>query len=130
MSVGVLLISHPGIGAAVYDNAKRIFGNLPLSIKHIEVDFDADIELATNAVYRLATELESGDGVLLLLDLYGASPSQVAGRLKQFGIRMRRVSGLNLPMLLRVLNYADQNLDELALTAAGGARGGVILDDH
>ena len=41
---------------------------------------------------------------------------------------MRRVSGVNLPMVLRVCNYAEQALDELAQTAAAGARTGVVVD--
>ena len=61
-------------------------------------------------------------------DATGAAvPTARIGLVNQ-GTAVRRVSGLNLPMLLRVLNYADQELPELALTAAAGARNGVILD--
>jgi PTS system mannose-specific IIA component len=45
------------------------------------------------------------------------------------GTPVRRVSALNLPMLLRVMNYADLDLDELPAIATAGARNGVILDD-
>jgi PTS system ascorbate-specific IIA component len=71
---------------------------------------------------------DSGDGVLILTDLYGASPSNLAARLTQLGTPARRVAGLNLPMLLRACNYPDQTLDELALTAAHGGKTGVVLD--
>ena len=68
-------------------------------------------------------------GVLVLTDLYGASPSNLAGRLARLGTPVRRVSALSLPMLLRVMNYSEQGLDELPATAAAGARNGVIHDD-
>ena len=42
---------------------------------------------------------------------------------------MRRVSALSLPMLLRVMNYAELELEELPAVASAGARNGVILDD-
>jgi PTS system ascorbate-specific IIA component len=64
-----------------------------------------------------------------LSDLYGASPSRLAQRLAQLGTPARRVSGLSLPMLLRVLNHADAELDELARIAVSGARNGVVADD-
>ena len=58
-----------------------------------------------------------------------ATPSNIAEKLADSGTLVRRVSGLNLPMLLRVLNYSEQNLAELAQTAAHGARAGVRIDD-
>jgi PTS system ascorbate-specific IIA component len=73
-------------------------------------------------------DLDDGMGVLLLVDLYGATPSNVAAAIGRQGTSTRRVSGLNLPMLLRVLNYPEQTLDELATTAAAGGRSGVVVD--
>ena len=66
--------------------------------------------------------------MLILTDLYGASPSNLAARLTQLGTPARRVAGLNLPMLLRVCNYAEQELDALSLTAVSGGKTGVVLD--
>ena len=62
-------------------------------------------------------------------NLFGASPANLAGRLARLGTPARRVSGLSLPMLLRVMNYAELPLDELPAIAAAGARNGVIHDD-
>jgi PTS system ascorbate-specific IIA component len=75
-----------------------------------------------------ARDLDGGEGVLVLSDLYGATPCNVANRLPKLGVRMHCVSGLNLPMLLRVLNYPEQSLDQLAETAATGGRGGIFVD--
>ena len=73
--------------------------------------------------------VDGGDGVLVLTDLYGATPSNLAARLARLGTPVRRVSALSLPMLLRVMNYADLGLDELPAVAAAGARNGAITDD-
>ena len=67
--------------------------------------------------------------MLVLTDLYGATPSNIAAKLSRLGTPVRRVSALSLPMLLRVMNYADLPLDELPAVAAAGARNGVIHDD-
>lgn len=73
--------------------------------------------------------VDSGDGVLVMTDLYGASPSNLANRLAKLGTPVRRVSALSLPMLLRVMNYPEQGLQELPATAAAGTRNGAIIDD-
>lgn len=64
-----------------------------------------------------------------MTDLYGASPSNLASRLAKLGTPVRRVSALSLPMLLRVMNYPEQGLQELPATAAAGTRNGAIIDD-
>ena len=74
-------------------------------------------------------KVDGGEGVLVLVDLYGATPSRLAARLAQLGTPAHRVAGLSLPMLLRVQNYPEQPLDELARTAAAGGRNGVVIDD-
>jgi PTS system ascorbate-specific IIA component len=75
-----------------------------------------------------ARDLDHGDGVLVLADLYGATPCNIGLSLSELGVRLRCVSGLNLPMLLRVLNYSDKSLPELTEIAASGGRGGIFID--
>jgi len=73
--------------------------------------------------------VDGGAGVLVLTDLYGASPSNLAAKVARLGTPVRRVSAVSLPMLLRVFNYAELELDEMPAVASAGARNGVILDD-
>lgn len=129
MAVGILLLTHEGIGTALVQVVTRLLRQLPLTVEVFEVPFDADpAELLPQASAALR-KVDSGHGVLVLTDLYGASPSNLAARLAHLGTPVRRVSALNLPMLLRVLNYAELELDELPAVAAAGARNGVIHDD-
>ena len=129
MTVGILLVTHEGIGTALRGVAERLLTPMPLRVEVIEVPFDADPEAILPAASAALRRADGGDGVLVLTDLYGATPSNLAGRLSRLGTPVRRVSALNLPMLLRVLNYADLALDELPAIAIAGGRNGVQLDD-
>jgi PTS system mannose-specific IIA component len=128
MSVGILILAHEGAGLSYAPLVQRLLGRLPLRIEAFELPFDADLDASLPSASASMRRVDSGDGVLILTDLYGASPSNLAARLAQLGTPARRVAGLNLPMLLRVCNYPDQSLDELALTAVNGGKTGVVLD--
>jgi PTS system ascorbate-specific IIA component len=126
---GILLLTHEEIGRALIAAAQHVLPRLPCSIDALEVggtEGDPDALLASAA--RTAQALDHGGGVLVLADLYGGTPCNVANRLAAHGVRARCVSGLNLPMLLRVLNYPDKPLDELAEVAASGGRTGICID--
>lgn len=129
MPVGILLLSHPGIGPALVATAQRALGGLPLAVEAFEVPWDADADVLLAAASGALRKVDGGEGVLLLTDLYGASPARLAAKLVHLGTPARRVSGLSLPTLLRVMNYPEQGLDDLARTAAAGARNGVVVDD-
>ena len=129
MSVGILLITHEGIGHALLAVATRLLRKLPLETAAFEVPFDGDVDALLPQASAALRKVDGGHGVLVLTDLYGATPSNIAAKLSRLGTPLRRVSALSLPMLLRVMNYADLPLDELPAVAAAGARNGVIHDD-
>ncbi len=129
MAAGILLVTHEGIGSALVAVATALLRNLPLRVEAFEVPFDADPEALLPQASAALRRVDGGFGVLVLTDLYGATPSNLAARLARLGTPVRRVSALNLPMLLRVLNYPELELDELPAVAAAGARNGVIHDD-
>ena len=128
MPVGVLLVSHPGIGSALLSVASQLLRRLPMAVEAFEVGFGDDPDAVLPAASAALRRVDGGVGVLVLTDLYGATPANVASRLARLGTPVRRVSGLSLPMLLRVLNYPDKPLDELAEVAACGGRGGICID--
>ena len=129
MSVGILLITHEGIGNALLSVATRLLRKLPLTTEAFEVPFDADPDALLPQASAALRRVDGGHGVLVLTDLYGATPSNIAAKLARLGTPVRRVSALSLPMLLRVMNYADLDLDELPAVAAAGTRNGTIIDD-
>jgi len=129
MAAGILLVTHQGIGSALLAVATRLLRQLPLRTEAFEVPFDGDPDALLPQASAALRRVDTGDGVLVLTDLYGATPSNLAAKLARLGTPVRRVSALSLPMLLRVMNYAELELDELPAVAAAGARNGVIHDD-
>ncbi|HET6631946.1 MAG TPA: PTS fructose IIA subunit family protein [Rhodanobacteraceae bacterium] len=129
MAVGVLLMTHEAIGPALVTAARHVLGRLPLAVDAFEVPADAEPNAMLHEGAEHARKLDGGDGVLVLTDVFGATPCNVARRLDELGVRLRCVPGLNLPMLLRVLNYADRPLEELADVAASGGRSGIFVDN-
>lgn len=129
MTCGILLVTHPGVGSSLLNVATRLLQQLPLKTEAYEVAFDADLDALLPHASAALRRVDSGNGVMILTDLYGASPSNLAGTLARLGTPVRRVSALSLPMLLRVMNYPEQGLDQLSATAAAGTRNGAIVDD-
>ncbi|OBU66552.1 PTS fructose IIA subunit family protein [Stenotrophomonas maltophilia] len=129
MTCGILLVTHPGVGTALLDVATRLLRQLPLKTEAFEVPFDADLDALLPLASAALRRVDGGEGVLILTDLYGASPANLAAQLARLGTPVRRVSALSLPMLLRVMNYPEQGLDQLPATAAAGTRNGAIVDD-
>ena len=123
MTIGILLMTHPGVGSALLHTATRILDACPMRTKCLEVPIGAEVDTLLERSADSLVDLDAGQGVLVLCDLFGATPSNLACRLADTGQAMV-VSGLNLPMLLRVFNYPDETLPALAEKAAqGGARG-------
>ena len=122
MSAGLLLITHAGIGTALLQSVATMLDMDISGIGNLEIEFDADTEQAQRLAEQQVLALDQGEGVLILTDIHGATPSNIACRLLP-SHPVRIVSGLNLPMLLRVLNYPESDLDSLTHTALeGGTR--------
>lgn len=126
MSVALLLITHNRVGEALLDTARGTLGVCPLPTGCMAVGPDANPDQLVEQARRLVSELDQGDGVLVLTDAYGSTPSNIAcGLSRRCGATV--VAGLNLPMLLRVLNYPRLRLDQLRDKALSGGRDGVLL---
>ncbi len=125
MSVGLLLITHRPLGADLLRVATGIFGTCPTRVESLEVENDAPCDLVLMQAEQIAERLDAGDGVLVLTDIYGATPARLASALLGPSRRRRVLAGVNLPMVLRALNYAGLDLETLAEKALAGGRDGV-----
>ncbi len=125
MSVAILLITHDKIGQAMLDTAGKIIGDLPLPIKRMGIGMNADIENTLRNASQQIVQLDEGEGVLVLTDLFGATPSNIAKQLKSDHVAV--ITGLNLPMLIRILNYPGLNLSGLVEKAVSGGHDGIIV---
>jgi len=123
---GLLLITHGRLGDDMLDAVKEILTACPLATASVAVKGDSDPDQVFETADHLCDKLDDGEGVLILTDLYGSTPSNIANRLVDTH-NACVISGVNLPMLLRVLNYPEIGLEALRDKAANGARDGIVV---
>ena len=124
MSVGLLIITHGNIGQSIYDAATHVMDCCPIRTKVISLTAEDNRDVLELEVSEAIIEMDHGQGVLILTDMYGATPSNVA--CQQTHAKVQIVAGLNLPMLLRVLNYPSLSLTELMEKAVSGGKEGIL----
>ena len=123
MKVGILIITHSDIGKQLLLTAISVFGKNPFQVELLSVDnYDQP-----NDVKELAEKyvkfLDNGAGVLVLTDIIGTTPSNIASSINHDKIKV--VAGLNLSMILNVFNYPENSLDQLSIKALEGGIQGV-----
>ncbi|WP_410499629.1 PTS sugar transporter subunit IIA [Chitinibacter sp. S2-10] len=116
-------MTHYSMGEALMTCAQHIMGRPLPNLGQLAVSKADDPDEVLRRAQALIDELDDGSGVLLLTDIYGGTPSNVANRLIQAG-KIEAIAGVNLPMLVRALSYSHQSL-ELAVSKAitGGLEG-------
>jgi mannose PTS system EIIA component len=126
--IGVLLITHEPLGEALIACAAHVQGRAPERVKAIAVAANQCPADVLPAAQKVVAELDDGHGVVVLTDVFGASPSNLACRLVVPG-RVEAVAGVNVPMLLRAL--ASRELDMATLlkrVVSGGAESVFRID--
>jgi PTS system ascorbate-specific IIA component len=123
--VGILLITHGTLGESLIHCASHVLGNRPPQLMQIGVTPHDDPQQILPQAVRQTKALDQGEGVLVLTDAYGASPSNIAAKLLSPG-RIEGVAGVNLPMLVRVLTYRNEPLKTVVAKALSGGIEGVV----
>ena len=100
--IGVLLVTHGEIGTALLASASQILGGQPAQVSTLSVWRQDDPDDLILRARELLEQIDAGDGVLVLTDIFGATPGNVVSRLLEDG-KIEAVCGVSLPMLLRVL---------------------------
>ncbi|AGW88683.1 MULTISPECIES: PTS sugar transporter subunit IIA [Cupriavidus] len=122
---GILIIAHTPLASALRDCAAHVYCGQPQRLEAIDVLPDADpAAVLAEARRRLAAICED-NGALVLTDIFGATPANIAARLAEPG-RVRVLAGVNLPMLVRAICYRGEKLDQLATKALAGGSQGVL----
>jgi len=124
MSVGLLLITHGDIGEALISGATGILGFSPLQMESLSVAPSDSLEQITAKADTLISQFPNNSDILILTDLLGSTPSNVAGALQQHG-KINVVAGLNLPMLIKILSHPSLTLQRLTELAIEGGQQGV-----
>jgi PTS system mannose-specific IIA component len=127
--VGILLMTHAPLGQAFIAAVAHVFRGPTERFEAIDVTADQD----TNEVNCLASEaikrLDEGDGVLVITDIKGGTPSNCCNALAEAG-RVEIIAGISLPMLLRAITYRRDTLDVVVEMALAGAQNGAVRVDN
>jgi len=123
--IGLFLLTHSSYGESLIQCACHVLNHRPRQIVQLGVAAQDDPQDALPLARELLKLVDSGEGVLILTDIYGATPANVALKLLVPG-RIEGIAGANLPMLLRALTYREKGMKTLLTKAIGGGRDGVL----
>lgn len=128
--IGILLITHGSYGEALVQNACHVLNKRPPQLNQLGLSAQDDPLDLLPLARQMLHLVDDGDGVLLMTDIFGATPSILALKLLEPG-RVEGLTGVNLPMLLRALNYRDKGMATLLVRARDGGRDGILnMLDH
>lgn len=127
--IGVVFVAHAPLGRALLDCASHVYGRQPEACRVIDIEPDADPALQLGAACTAVDAVDDGSGVLVLVDVFGATPGNVATGLARAD-RVEVLAGVNLAMVLKVLCYRESlDLASLAQKAAQGASAAIVRID-
>lgn len=123
--IGILVLTHEDLGEHMIRCASHVVGTRPPQLGCLSVFIEDTPETVLAKGRALIEQLDSGDGVLILSDMLGATPCNVASRLVQPG-KVECIAGVNLPMLVRVLTYRQESLPVVVEKGLSGGQRGII----
>lgn len=123
--IGILIIAHGNLGDSLLHCAHHVMGIDPPHLMQLGVSIHDDPARLLPRAREMVRQLDQGDGVLVLADIYGATPCNIACRLVEPG-RVEGVSGVSLPMLVRALSYRHEILPIVVEKAMSGGLEGVM----
>lgn len=123
--IPLLIVAHGNLGDSLIQCASFVLGTRPEQLESLDLSACVDPgEILARAREQIA-RLDRGKGVLILTDVYGATPCNTVCKLIEHA-HVEAVAGVNLPMLLKALTYRNEDLDLLIRKAVQGGQGGVM----
>ena len=112
--IGIVIVTHCQLGEALIEAAEFIIGERPGSLESISIDLSENAEKLRNKISRGIKKVEGQEGVLILTDMFGGTPSNLSYSFLEEG-RIEVLSGVNLPVLIQAANLREKmKLDQLA----------------
>ena len=121
---GLLIIAHAPLASSLKAVAEHAYPDCAIPLAALDVLPDVPVE-EVEAQARQVLERLAAPELLIFTDVFGATPCNIAQRLAD-GVRVKVVTGVNVPMLWRTLCYADESLDAVVARAISGATQGVM----
>ena len=123
--IGILIVAHGNLGDSLIQCATHVMGSRPPQLEQFGIQTNDDPCVMLPKMQAVVAQLDQGDGVLILSDIYGATPCNIVSKLLKNG-KVLGVAGVNLPMLVGALTYRNGDLNALAEKALSGGQEGVI----
>ncbi len=124
--VGALVVSHGHLAQELVASAEMIVGEIS-HIQAVSIGWHDDVNDARREIERRLAEVDSGGGVLLLTDMFGGTPSNIAYSFHEPG-KVDVVTGANLPMIIRIAGQKDgEKLESLARAVRDQGRSSIAL---
>jgi PTS system ascorbate-specific IIA component len=130
--VGIVIVAHTPLASAMLGFAEHTYGSSPERVRAVDIAPYEDTKASFDRVMKAAYAVNSGHGILILTDVMGATPANVASKLEALGplsglnAPVIVLAGLNLPMLMRCITHRGDSLEELAQKALVGGQNGIL----
>jgi PTS system mannose-specific IIA component len=126
--IGVLIIAHDTLGDSLVRAVTHVLGTRPPQLEALGVAAGDDPRVLLPRAREAVARLDDGDGVLIVSDIFGATPCNLACKLLVPG-HVEGLAGVNLPMLVRAFTYRNRGMDTLLKKAVSGGCDGVLHID-
>ncbi|MEY3441473.1 MAG: hypothetical protein RL493_711 [Pseudomonadota bacterium] len=123
--ISILLITHGELGKSLIECATHVLGDKPLFLESLSIENDCTHESMFRQISERINLLDQGDGVLILTDIFGATPCNIITKIIKPG-KVSAIAGVNLSMLIRTISYRNESFDSLISKAIQGAQDGII----
>jgi mannose PTS system EIIA component len=123
--ISILLITHGELGKSLIECATHVLGDKPLFLESLSIENDCTHESMFKQISERINFLDQGDGVLILTDIFGATPCNIITKIIKPG-KVSAIAGVNLSMLIRTISYRNESFDSLISKAIQGAQDGII----
>jgi PTS system ascorbate-specific IIA component len=123
--IGILIVAHDKLGDSLIGAVTHVLGQRPPQFEVFPVAATDDPLLLLPKAREAVARLDTGEGVLVFSDIYGATPCNLACKVLAPG-RVEVVSGVNLPMLVRAFTYRTKGMETMIKKAISGGCEGVL----
>jgi mannose PTS system EIIA component len=123
--ISLLIVAHGNLGESLIQCATHVLGTRPPFLESLDLTSSEDPSRMQDQARTLLQNLDQGSGVLVLTDVFGATPCNTVCKLVAPG-RVEAVAGVNLPMLLKALTYRDQHMELLIAQSLSGGAAGIL----
>jgi len=121
--IGIVVVSHGQVAGELVNAARNIVGDVP-AIAAVSIAWGDDMNAAREKIGRAVSEV-GGDGVLILTDMFGGTPTNVS--LPFLAPRVEIVTGVNLPMLIKLIGQREGDLLEVARLVRDQGKGAIYV---